>query len=87
MVIQSLKIDSVRRNTNGMKNNRTLPRSMAEEQVVGRDRVVMLSFTATVNPDNDNSFEDDVGVGETCTKALTLGFFSLITCRRLHFSG
>ena len=55
---------------------------MAEEQVVGRELVAMLSFTATVNPDNDNSFEDDVGVGETCTKALTLGFFSLITCRR-----
>ena len=59
-----------------------LPRSMAEEQVVGRERVAMLSFTATVNPDNDKSFEDVVGVGETCTKALTVGFFSLITCRR-----
>jgi hypothetical protein len=55
---------------------------MAEEQVVGRECVVMLSFTATVNPDNDKSFEEDVGVGETCTKALTLGFFSSIICRR-----
>ena len=62
--------------------NRNLPRSMAEEHVVGRELVAMLSFTATVKPDNDNSIEDDVGVGETCTKALTLGFFSLITCRR-----
>ena len=59
-----------------------LPRSMAEEHVVGRELVTMLSFTATVNPDNDNSFEVDVGVGETCTNALTLGFFSSIICRR-----
>jgi hypothetical protein len=55
---------------------------MAEEHVVDRELVAMLSFTATVNPDNDSSFEDDVGVGETCTKALTLGFFSSIICRR-----
>ena len=53
-----------------------LPRRMADEHVVGRELVVILSFTATVNPDNGSSFDDGVGDGETCTKALTLGFFS-----------
>jgi len=50
--------------------------------VVGNELVVMLSFTATVKPDNDSSFDDDIGGGETCTKALMLGFFSAIICRR-----
>lgn len=60
---------------------------MAEEHVVGRKLVAMLSLTATVKPDNDSSFEDGVGVGETCTKALMLGFFSSIIRRRRHLSG
>lgn len=38
---------------------------MAEEHVVGRELVAILSFTATVNPDNDSSFNDGVGAGET----------------------
>ena len=49
--------------------------------MVGRELVAMLSFTATVKPDNGSPFDDNVGVGETWTKALTLGFFSAIICR------
>ena len=79
MVIKSLQLISQKCE---WSENINLPRSMAEEQVVGNELVAMLSFTAIVNPDNGKSFEDDVGVGETCTKALTLGFFSSITCRR-----
>lgn len=54
---------------------------MAEEHVVGRELVAILSFIATVSPDSDSSFGDDVGGGETCTKALIVGFFSSMIFR------